>query len=1160
LIAAGRLGPDGVMNIYLKKIELHGFKSFPEKTVIQFHQGITALIGPNGCGKSNLVDAILWVLGEQRIKNLRGENNEDLIFTGSASKKPLGMTEVGAYFINQETETYIARRFFRSGEGKYILNEKFCRNKDVQDTLFDLGIGERNYFIFEQGSVEKMINLKPSERRILIEEAAGIAQYLERKKETTGKLIIAQQNLDSLDLVLQEKNNRLRELKNQVHFARRYREIKNSKNDYLKALLKKKYLTFKEDFDRQGGKIVEFLNGEASMVKEIADFDKNLLDLETKRWNLDQSLKNGQQLIFNHNNTILNGSKEIEKSQQRQEFLKQRILELQKLITESQAEIKEIGTQDKTLAAEIAEYERQLSEQGSLHQDLDTAIAGLKKSSADRNIQDGHLKKSMFNLQVEISRNHNESAQLEKNLMRLEADIGNRKHIIGELEIQSQNPEISRIEKSVAALVEDLRLREQENETAAAEFKNTQAASEAAEKQLRDTLNEISNLGRQKEKYLEIRQKIAGAHGKPFAGKNRGFLQELLVAPKKLHAILESFYFDELDAPIIADSELALQTDLRKAFLQHAIAAKLPEAVRGEAGFRDFVKNLFELEDKELKTFFRDGVLVDTLKNGLAIFSKYGVDIVTEQGEVIGANGVLIKNRERGILEVIDEIKAIDKKIVALNEGLAGIKANLEMVSVQKKEKAGQLEKTEAALNAHKEENISLRSRLEALKKNRDLGLNRIKNTGSEIEGLGAEMEKLKERLAGFEQKKAALDKQNEALEHEKEEFSRESGKLLQQLNEKEKENIHHDSALNLLREKMHSRKNSLQETQTRLEKRRQQIQNAEEEAKHLEKEIAESAARIREAKAGGKGLEKEKGDLEKSLKKEELALDEVNGQARKISADLTARRKVLEAWRENKKDSEISLATIKKDLFQLEEIAGQELGMELKDIEADTALLQGETAELDAQLNDMVSKLNRMRESDRLNFSAEAEYDILEKDFNFLQAQKEDIVKSILDMNSAITRIDDESRTSFLKAFAAIKENFVKNFKILFEGGEGDLLLTDNNNVLEAGLEIQVQPPGKRLQSMRLLSGGEKTLTSLAFLFALFEYKPSPFCVFDEVDASLDEANIQRFLKFLQQLKKKTQFVIITHNFKTMEEADYIYGISMDEPGVSKLYSMKMN
>jgi chromosome segregation protein len=1148
------------MSTYLKKIELHGFKSFPEKTVIQFHQGITALIGPNGCGKSNLVDAILWVLGEQRIKNLRGENNEDLIFTGSASKKPLGMTEVGAFFTDkEEAEIYIARRFFRSGEGKYILNEKFCRNKDVQDVLFDLGIGERNYFIFEQGSVEKMINLKPTERRILIEEAAGIAQYLERKKETTGKLIIAQQNLDSLELVLQEKSNRLRELKNQVHFARRYREVKNSKSEYLKAVLKKKYMVFKESFDLQGGKIVDFLNGEAALVREIGELDKGMLDLESRRWSLDHSLKNSQQRIYDHNNAMLNGSKEIEKFQQRQEFLKQRIAELKKLAAESQTEISEIGDQDKTLAAEMADYERQLAEQDGRSRDLDQAVAELKTRISERHIQEGHLKKSMFNLQVEISRNRNESTQLEKNLLRLEAEIGNRRHIIQELEAQGQSPEIDKIEKEAEALAALLREGKQEAERAGADAMNAQALYEDAEKRVRDAQNEIANLGRQKDKYLEIKRKITGGQGRPPAGKSRGVLQELLVAPKNLHAALESFYFDELDAPILADPEAALQPELRKAFLGHHAAAGLPEAIRREVGFKDFVKDLFELETRDVKAFFRDGVLVDSLKNGLAIHAKYAVDVVTEQGEVIGANGLLIKNRERGILEVLDEIKAIDNRITDLTGGLPGLQADLQRAVEQKREKAAALQQAEAAWNARKEEGISLNSRMDALKKNREMGTKRIQATTAEIDGLDTELARVRERLKDLEQQRVSLDEQNSGLEGDREKSAAESDALLRQVNEREKEKIHHENSLNLIREKMNSRKNALQETQNRQEKRRQQIRSAEEEIRRLESEIAESTARIKEIKSAGKTLEKEKADLEKSLKKEELDLDEINGQARKFSADLTAKRKVLDEWRENKKESEISLAAIKKDLFQLEEIAAQELGTELKDIEADSTLLQGEAAELDAQLNDMTAKLNRMRESDRLNFSAEAEYEILEKDFHFLNSQKEDIVKSILDMNTAISRIDDESRTSFLKAFEAIKENFVKNFKILFEGGEGELLLTDGQNVLESGLEIQVQPPGKRLQSMRLLSGGEKTLTSLAFLFALFEYKPSPFCVFDEVDASLDEANIQRFLKFLHQLKKKTQFVIITHNFKTMEEADYIYGISMDEPGVSKLYSMKM-
>ena len=812
------------MQIYLKKLEMHGFKSFPEKTVVQFHPGITAVIGPNGCGKSNLVDALLWVLGEQRIKNLRGENNEDLIFSGSASKKPLGMTEVGAFFANNDSETYIARRFFRSGEGKYILNEKFCRNKDVQDTLFDLGIGERNYFIFEQGSVEKMVNLKPSERRILIEEAAGIAQYLERKKETTGKLIIAQQNLDSLDLVLQEKSNRLRELKNQVHFARRYRDIKNSRNDLLKALLKKKYLAFKEDFDLQGGKIIEFLNGETALIKEIGECDKSMLELESKRWNLDQGLKNNQQFIFDHNNKLLEGSKEIEKTQQRQEFIHQKMAELDQFSAESEAEIKEIDQQERSVADELAAFEKELAGKSGGNQELERDLEETRKAIAGRNIEDGHLKKSMFNLQVEISRNRNESAHLEKNLLAPRGDIANRRHIIADLEKQGQDPEIAQVEAAVQGLAEALGERESEFARAGTEFAAARAAVEALEKQLREALNEIANLERQKDKYLEIKAKITGGEGKAAPTKSRGFLQELLVAPKNLHSVLESFYFDELDAPIIVDADAALRPDLRKAFLKRSAAAVLPDAVRREPGFRHFVKELFELEDKELKPSFRDGVLVDTLKNGLAIYAKYGVDIVTENAEVIGANGVLIKNRDRGILEVLDEIKAIEKKVAALNGGLAGIRAGLDAAAAGRQQKAERLRDAESALNAQKEQGISLRSRLEALGRNRDLGVKRIQLTGAEIDGFAAEMEKLKSRLAELEKQTAELDKRYEALERDKEAAAAQSEKLQQRLNEKEKEKIQHDNALNLIREKMSSRRNLLRESKARLEKRRQQI------------------------------------------------------------------------------------------------------------------------------------------------------------------------------------------------------------------------------------------------------------------------------------------------------------------------------------------------
>jgi chromosome segregation protein len=294
-------------------------------------------------------------------------------------------------------------------------------------------------------------------------------------------------------------------------------------------------------------------------------------------------------------------------------------------------------------------------------------------------------------------------------------------------------------------------------------------------------------------------------------------------------------------------------------------------------------------------------------------------------------------------------------------------------------------------------------------------------------------------------------------------------------------------------------------------------------------------------------------------VEKSEAKFQQTKSELKKVSEDLAASRNLREEIKETKNKSEINLSTVKKDLLQLEDMAFKELNDELKGIQASDQLLELDLPELEIRVADTGLRLEKMRESNRLNFSAESEFELLSKDHNFLHSQREDIIHSIQDLNDAIKKIDDESQESFVKAFEEIQKNFIKNFKILFEGGEAELTLTDPENMIETGLDIKAQPPGKKLQSLRLLSGGEKTLASLAFLFALFEYKPSPFCVFDEVDAALDEANIMRFSKFLHKLKEKTQFLIITHNFKTMEEADYIYGISMNEPGISTIYSMKM-
>lgn len=1148
------------METYLKRLELHGFKSFPEKTVMQFHKGITAVVGPNGCGKSNLVDAILWVLGEQRIKNLRGENNEDLIFNGSSSKKPLGMTEVGAFFTNKESETFIARRFFRSGEGKYILNEKFCRNRDVQDTLFALGIGEKNYFIFEQGSIEKIITSKPSERRVLIEEAAGIVQYLERKKDTVSKLVIAQQNLDNLDIILLDKEKRLKELKNQVHFAQRYRTVKNQKTEHLKVFLHSRFLNLKKEFDQFAEGVNEHVGRETTQALDISELEEKLLALEQNRWNLDRSLKANQQHLYDFNNQMLAGSKEIEKLQQRQGFLKQKMEELKALAASGQSETAEFEKRIRAIEEENRRFVEQLHEDEGRSKNLEEEKAAAKGNLASLNVRDARLRESMFALEVDISRNSNEINGMEKNLARLEQEILHKTHLLQELEKEGLESGIEKTGSEIGEVERQLKEKETRVKIGDDEQQKIDSQADAIEKQLGRWNGEVENFRNQREKYLQIKEKMIG-EDRPKPGiEYQGLLPNLIRTDKKHHRILENFYYEEMDAPLLVRESDALNGDIRKSLIKREHKAHFAEPIARETGFRDFVKNLYELENHSLKAYFKDGVLVDNLENGIRIFLKYGVDVVTENAEIISRDGILIKNRDRGILEIQEEIKEIDGKIMGLGRTIETEKAALTQIQKLERDVSDRLQREKSDLLALKERLISLRSRLENLEKSQKASRNRIQITLSEKKNLGDEEGKLHERITVLKDGKEKLDGQRKILQTQREDFRKENEQAVQKINEIEKSKMQQDHLLQMIREKLDARGNTLQEIHFLKVKRETQLKSAVQESKQLKGESSDSAEKIERIRKEETEFERQKTEYENRIKAEEDELTKVNAGIKESSAKLAAQRSARDESREAKKELEIRLASVKKDLFQLEEASNQELGMELKDIGADETLLGRDMGEIESELNELSTRLNRMRESDRLNFSAEAEYEILEKDHRFLVTQKEDIIKSIQDMNAAIVKIDNESKESFMKAFTQISENFVKNFKILFEGGEAQLTLSDAENILEAGLEVQAQPPGKRLQSLRLLSGGEKALTSLAFLFALFEYKPSPFCVFDEVDASLDEANVQRFLNFVTKLKEKTQFVIITHNFKTMEKADYVYGISMDEPGISKIFSMKLS
>jgi chromosome segregation protein len=600
-------------------------------------------------------------------------------------------------------------------------------------------------------------------------------------------------------------------------------------------------------------------------------------------------------------------------------------------------------------------------------------------------------------------------------------------------------------------------------------------------------------------------------------------------------------------------------TSLERIIIGFSGPKGLPEKIRNEEGFIDHVKNLFTLTRPDMKDSLKDGVVVSGLRNGIDIFRKFGTPVITLSSEIITADGVLIRKRGTGILDIVDEIRHTEDALLTAEKRIKKLSDDVRKEQEIKQKLDEKFTSESSKVRELEHEMIRLRSDQDNLMRTVENNRKRIAMIESEITRHESDIREFRGRLKSKSGERKDLEKKLEELSQRREIIEKNESEFSQTLNSVEKEFLGIENKLNLSREKLTAAESELKRIRDEVERLISDVQKKERENSNLKGEISDIKSRIENYKKEIGSAQEIRKTSEESIKGNELTLDELNKKIRDGNELIAARRSDLEQVKETKSREEIELATLKKDIFSLEEISYRELNLELKQIEPDKELLKIKLEELEEKVAGSNERMIRMRDSNRLNFSAESEYELLAKDHEVLLSQKSDVIDSIQDMNNAIKKIDDESEASFKSSFEEIRENFKRNFQILFEGGEADLALTDTENILDTGLEIMAQPPGKRLQGLRLLSGGEKTLTSLAFLFALFEYKPSPFCVFDEVDASLDEANIQRFLKFLHKLKEKTQFLIITHNFKTMEEADYIYGISMNEPGISSIYSMKM-
>ncbi len=1144
------------MAIFLKKLELLGFKSFPDKTTIKFHPGITAIIGPNGCGKSNIVDAILWVLGEQKIKHLRADDSEDLIFSGSARKKPYSYTEVRLTIANEKEETEIARKLFRNGETKYLLNERQQRLKDIQNQLYQLQIGDRNYFVFEQGSIDKVIAMKPQERRMLIEEAAGIALYLERKKEIATKLIVAEQNLEQLHLVIQEKEKRLKALRKQLHFVERYRSLKKERQQKLFILLGIRFQNI-ENLNQQLHKQLTAVNNqELQLLQLISQKEHFILEKEEFIWKEKQLLHQKRDEQLSINSSLNEKDKELTRLKQLVEFKNREVQNQKKEAEQLQQEQKQLEQQQQTLPNDdfCREIERLKAEEAKLNAMSKEKLAELEKKREEEHL----LKKQFFTLNSQLSELQNTlqrkerlSTQLETTLHHLDASAQKIADRLQTLQQEKNSDQLKKLAAEKETLLSEQKKILDQQRQITERLLQVQKEETVTKQALADLQSRINS-------FRQLKEQISPACE---SDTNRKKLADEIKSNPGYQELIENFFYDELDAYFISSPQEI--TSEQGSFLLSRKRQPLNKTeLKKLPGFRAFVSELFSTEDNNLKTSLKDGIIVENLDQAWQIFNQFEIDILTPDGVYLNRNGVVFCKRTKGILKINETIRQLQGEIPQKEQELDALAKKIQQLQSESREKQkesadlelklkkidSEILKIQAGINFLAAEEEKLLKEQKALRAEKELTVQQKTELNNELNNLQKAINELKKELQDIASKQ-------ETIAGSKNSTTSDQQNIQQQLSRLKGE-------ISLLTEKEQFRKREEQNLQQQLKKISLRLKEIELTLQQETKTITDSREQIEQLQKKIAGLKENRNQLQQDLLAIENGITEAEKKNRQEQQELNLLRKSLEQLRQEKKDVEISLNSAGRDRFTIEEQLQQEFNLSPEKF---TELLKEQEIppinpeELHKEVLAAEQKIAAMREDENLNLAAESEYELLNRDFQFLRQQQDDILASIKNMKQAIDKIDLESEVNFRQTFNFLEQSFAKNFQLLFNGGEAKLILNNETNLLESGIEIQAQPPGKRLQSLRLLSGGEKTLTSLAFLFSLFEYRPSPFCLFDEVDASLDEANIERFLNFMKKSKEKTQFLLITHNFKTMEEADFLYGISMEEPGVSRIYSMKL-
>lgn len=1171
----------------LKKLEILGFKSFAEKTKLEFHAGITAVVGPNGCGKSNIADAFRWVLGEQSAKSMRGNRMADVIFAGTTDRKQLNFAEVtivldgieGKLPIDYE-ELAITRRLHRSGESEYFVNRHPARLKDVQALFLDTGMGKDAYSIFEQGKIDQVINLSPLERRYIFEEASGILRFLQRKKEALRKLEQTDLNVSRIKDIHQEVEKQIIILEKQAEQARRFKNDKLELENLEKTVLLAKWDNVQKSLEETRCKTA-VINGQIDDATVLIEGLKvQLSEAKLALDSAEKALRARSEEVYQARSTKEITSKERAGNQERLKEL---------LIKENrwQQELQSCVNRHSQRQQERLEIEKAQKEQEYLSQNLETEVNSRREKTAALEAELAEHRRQHYTKQQELlvnlkTENFCESelkqislrienaqerhAQIQRRKVGLSLDVQvlsiqqeEKKQRLEEVSklIDSQKELFAASENTLKDLLEEEGKTQDQSNVLQIEISESKARQKALQR-LRDDMEGFSSGG----KHL-IQE--AAKSSCPFYNKIKGLYE--YITPKKgagpavaaaLKAYAQTLVVDAEEdfSKVIAYVKQKNLVDLSILCLETIVNLD-PKLLKSQdrEGLSPLLQHV--LESKLANHFLKDAFLSDSIETALsAVINDSSIEVLTHDGIYIdrhcvlfyatqGANNVFLREAE---------LKALNKKL----QDKENDKQQIEIVlkALQQKKNQIQSERIELDKMIRREEmklvevNFGLQKTLAELDRTHteEKALdNEFDVIAKSMEGYTAATAELQSKYANAKNKVLETKKFTESLN---EQLDSRTVVLKQEARQLQERTMVYQRAM----EENQNRSHALHVLEIKDQESRQQQKRLEDEieaGRHLRSQIqykeAEVEKLLHEAEHALSSVAAACSELEQEVSVRKGAIEHLEGK-------INDRRQMLKKSEAERSHAGIQGAQLESTAQSLENDLLERHHLDITQARAVCQPASKPVENLEKQIRAMRQQIENAGD---INMASIEECEKHKERYQFLNQQIDDLNLSKQELIKIIADLDKESRNIFKATFDQICLNFKKNFKILFNGGEADLKFTETADVLEAGIDIIAKPPGKQMRSISLLSGGEKCLTAVALLFAIFEVKPSPFCILDEIDAPLDDTNVERFVNIVREFADRCQFIIITHNKRTMAIADMIFGVSMEEKGVSKLLSM---